>query len=100
MDRLLLRPPSTSRRRCWSSSAAPGRGDVHDFRVVGVHGNARDGAGDVAGPVTSIAVDPNDPEIMYIATAGGGALEDQQRRRDVDAFFSNLSTVQQLTIGG
>ncbi len=54
----------------------------------------------VAGPVTSIVTDPNDTQIIYIATANGGAWKTDNGGTTWTPLFDSLSTVQQFNITG
>ena len=56
------------------------------------------GNGNVTGSITSIAVDPTDPNTIYIGTAGGGAWKTINGGETWQPLFDGIPEVQQITI--
>jgi autotransporter-associated beta strand protein len=52
----------------------------------------------VAGSVTAAAVDPNDPNTIYIATAGGGVWKTINGGKNWYSIFSSIPEIQQITL--
>jgi autotransporter-associated beta strand protein len=57
-------------------------------------------AANISGPVTSIVADPNDPNILYITTAGGGAWKTNDGGVTWIPLFDNHSSVQAFDVYG
>ncbi len=54
----------------------------------------------IAGPITSILSDPTDPDIIYVAAAGGGAWKTINGGVTWAPLFDNMSDVQTFTVTG
>ena len=59
---------------------------------------ATDNNNSVSGQVTSVAVDPNDPTVMYVGTAGGGVWKSIDNGNSWQPIFNAIPEVQTLTI--
>ncbi len=62
--------------------------------------NAATNKANIAGPVTSITADPNDANILYISTAGGGSWKTTNGGVTWTPLFDGLSNVQSFDIFG
>ena len=77
-----------------------GPGAVNNAAVYNGAAPAETGFSTASGPVTSIVTDPNDPNIIYIATAGGGAWKTINNGQTWTPLFDGVSTVQQVVVQG
>lgn len=85
-----------------SAGDAPTSIPVRWFNVgpASINGGVTAGNQAVTGTVNSVVSDPQDPKVMYLATAGGGAWKTLDGGLTWTQLFDGISAVQQVVVNG
>ena len=65
---------------------------------AGISGGQTEGSGEVAGTVTAVAVDPDDANTIYIATAGGGVWKTINGGQTWTSIFNMIPEIQSINV--